>query len=293
MSKRKKNDVLTGGKSPEGSMAQGWTGARGDVMKDEFGLEIPVENVPLPSKGVVYPPDHPLHLQETVQVRAMTAREEDILTSKALIKKGTVITELIKSCLIDKRIDPNDMILGDRNALMVSLRITGYGAEYQCEVGCPACGERSRQSFDLSRLPITRLTENPIADGSNIFETVMPKTRDNDPDLTVRYRHLTGVDELNITQMQERKKKQGFQNDNLITTRYQHQIVAVNDITDRTKIQMFVQRMPTRYSLALRKAMDANEPGIQMKQHIMCAHCSEESEVSMPLGANFFWPDTN
>lgn len=290
MSKRKGNDVLTGG-APEGSMAQGWQGERKDVLRDEFGLEIPVENVPLPSKGVIYPPEHPLHMQETIQIRAMTAREEDILTSKALIKKGTVINELIKSCLIDKRIDPNDMILGDRNAVMVALRITGYGADYNIEVSCPACGEKSKQAFDLSALPITRLSDDPIAQGSNLFEAKMPKNRDNDPDLTIRYRHMTGHDEVNITQMQERKKKQGFKTDNMITNRYQHQIVAVNDISDKTKIQMFIQKMPTRYSLALRQAMDANEPGIKMRQHIGCPHCGEESEVSMPLGANFFWPD--
>tara|TARA_B100000989_G_scaffold298297_1_gene286948 strand:- start:1461 stop:2339 length:879 start_codon:yes stop_codon:yes gene_type:complete len=290
MSKRKGNDVLTGG-TPEGSMAQGWAGERQDVLRDEFGLEIPVENVPLPSKGVLYPPDHPLHMQETVQIRSMTAREEDILTSKALIKKGTVITELIRSCLIDKRIDPNDMILGDRNALMVSLRITGYGSDYKIEVGCPSCGEKSKQQFNLAALPITRLTCEPVAKGSNLFEAEMPKNRENDPNLTIRYRHMTGHDETNISQMAERKKKQGFKNDNMITTRYQHQIVAVNDITDKSKIQMFIQKMPTRYSLALRKAMDANEPGIKMKQEIQCPHCGTESEVSMPLGANFFWPD--
>ena len=292
MSKRKKNDVLTGG-SPEGSMAAGWQGQRGDVLRDEFGLEIPTENVPLPSKGVLYPVDHPLHMQETIQIRAMTAREEDILTSKALIKKGTVITELIKSCLIDKRIDPNDMILGDRNALMVALRITGYGADYQIEVGCPACGERSKQEFNLSELPIARLSEDPVALGSNLFEAKMPKNKDSDPDLIIRYRHMTGHDEVEVTKISERKKKQGFQTDNLITQRYRQQIVAVNDITDKTKIQMFIQKMPTRYSLALRKAMDSNEPGISMKQHIQCPHCSEESEVSMPLGASFFWPDSN
>lgn len=293
MSKRKGNDVLSGAPAPEGSMAAGWAGQRGDVLKDEFGLEIPVENVPLPSKGVVYPPDHPLHLQETVQIRAMTAREEDILTSKALIKKGTVITELIKSCLIDKRIDPNDMILGDRNALMVSLRITGYGADYHAEVACPACGERSKQEFDLSALPIERLSQAPIALGSNTFEAEMPKRNENDPMLVIRYRHMTGYDEQEITQTQERKKKQGFKSDNLITNRYQQQIVAVNDISDKTKIQMFIQKMPTRYSLALRKAMDSNEPGIKMKSWIACPHCSEESEVSMPLGASFFWPDAD
>lgn len=291
MSTRKGNDVLTGG-APEGSMAQGWAGERRDVMRDEFGLEIPVENVPLPSRGIIYPPDHPLHMQETVQIRAMTAREEDILTSKALIKKGTVINELIKSCLIDKRIDPNDMILGDRNAVMVSLRITGYGSDYNVEVGCPECGERSKQEFDLGSLPITRFTQDPIALGTNLFEAQMPKNNPNDPDMVIRYRHMTGHDEIEMSQVQERKKKQGFQTDNMITQRYQHQIVAVNDINDRTKIQMFIQKMPSRYSLALRKAIDSNEPGIKMKQHVTCPHCSEESEVSMPLGANFFWPDS-
>jgi hypothetical protein len=290
MSKRKNNDVLSGG-TPEGSMAAGWGGERGDVLKDEFGLEIPIENIPIPSKGVVYPPEHPLHLQESIQIRAMTAREEDILTSKALIKKGTVITELIRSCLIDKRINPDDMILGDRNALMVALRITGYGSDYAIEVGCPACGERSKQNFNLSELPIKGLAQEPIATGSNVFEAIMPKRSETDPDLTIRYRHMTGQDEQEITLMQERKKKQGFKSNNLITTRYKQQIVAINDVTDKTKIQMFIQRMPTRYSLSLRNQMDANEPGIDMKQHVNCPHCSEESEVSMPLGASFFWPD--
>ena len=234
MSKRQGNEVFTGS-NPEGSMAEGWSGPRGNILKDEFGLEIPIENVPLPSKGVVYPAEHPLHMQETVQIRAMTAREEDILTSKALIKKGTVISELIKSCLINKAINPEDMLLGDRNAIMVALRITGYGSEYAIEVSCPSCGERSKQDFDLSQLPITRLSQPPIALGANVFETPMPRRTEKDPNIVIRYRHMTGIDEKQISQTQERKKKQGFKNNNLITTRYQHQIVSINEVQDRTK----------------------------------------------------------
>ena len=104
-----------------------------NVMKDDFGFEIPVENVPLPSRGVAYAPESPLYGQETIQIRAMTAREEDILTSRALIKKGTVISHLLRSCMIDKRIDPDEMLSGDRNAVMVALRVTGYGADYNVE----------------------------------------------------------------------------------------------------------------------------------------------------------------
>jgi hypothetical protein len=110
--------ALFGGAVPAGIQTK-------DVMRDDFGFEVPIESVPLPSNGVVYPADSPLHDRETVDIRSMTAREEDILTSRALIKKGTVITELIRSCLTDKRIQVQDMLAGDRNAIMVALRITG------------------------------------------------------------------------------------------------------------------------------------------------------------------------
>ncbi|OUU74590.1 MAG: hypothetical protein CBC29_07370 [Methylococcaceae bacterium TMED69] len=285
MAKRRKgNDVFSGDAGE--SQAQGWAGPVGNIMKDEFGLDIASESVPLPSKGVVYPIDSPLYGKETIEIRAMTAREEDILTSKALIKKGTVITELLRSCIVNKSINPDDLLIGDRNAIMTALRITGYGASYVVEVGCPSCGEKSKQDFNLSELPITRLQHPPVADGANVFECKI------DDKITIRYRYLTGRDEAAITQQQERKRKQGFQGDNLITTRYTNQIVSVNDINDRTKISMFVQKMPTRISTALRKHMDENEPGIEMKSDMRCPHCFEESEVSMPLGAAFFWPES-
>ena len=116
-----------------------------NVMRDDFGFEVPVEVVPLPSGGITYDVENPLHSLKTVEIKAMTAKDEDILTSRALIKKGTVITHLLKSCLINKSINPGDMLAGDRNAVMIALRVTGYGAEYKVEVDCPNCGEKSKQ----------------------------------------------------------------------------------------------------------------------------------------------------
>ena len=155
--------ALFGGAIPAGIQTR-------DVMRDDFGFEVPLESVPLPSNGVVYPPESSLHMRETVEIRSMTAREEDILTSRALIKKGTVITELIKSCLIDKKIYVPDMLAGDRNAIMVALRITGYGAEYAVEADCPKCNVRSKQEFNLGDMPIRRLQIEPVAKGQNVFE---------------------------------------------------------------------------------------------------------------------------
>ena len=170
---RSNNDIFSGSPGDRAKM----TGMPvRNTMKDDFGLEIPTELVPLPSCGKVYPETSSLHNKEAIEIRPMTAREEDILTSRALIKKGTVITELIKSCLVDKTIDPDNLVSGDRNAIMTSLRITGYGNDYSVEIDCPACDERSKQVFDLSALPIRRLSENPVVLGENSFEFKLPYT---------------------------------------------------------------------------------------------------------------------
>ena len=257
-----------------------------NVMKDDFGFEVPVETVPLPSGGKCYDEDHPLHGKDTVEIRAMTAREEDILTSKALIKKGTVISHLIKSCLIDKRVDPDSLLAGDRNALMVALRVTGYGAEYKVEVDCPACGERSKHSFDLGSLPVKRLEIEPVAIGSNVFEAQLPITK-----AKVRFKLLTGADEQEIMTAGERRKKQGQRAENLVTQRLKYSIVSANGITDKTKLEMMVKNLPARDSLYIRKHIDKSEPGIDMKSWMDCPSCLEHSEVRLPLGAAFFWPD--
>ncbi len=257
-----------------------------NVMADDFGYEVPVEAVPLPSNGTIYPVDSPLHGLETVEIRAMTAREEDILTSRALIKKGTVITELIKSCLVDKSINVEEMVTGDRNAIMTALRVTGYGSQYTVEVECPECGETSKQDFQLTELPIKRLSDSPVAEGANLFEFELPITKKK-----IHYRFMTGKDEQEMQVLQERRKKMGTQADSLITTRLQHQIVAIEGVKDRSKINMFVRSMPARDSLALRKHIDKNEPGIEMKSWMDCPSCFETSEVRLPLGASFFWPD--
>jgi len=259
-----------------------------NVMKEDFGMEVPVEAVPLPSQGLIYPEETAVHNCETVEIRAMTAREEDILTSRALIKKGTVISELLRSCLIDKSIDVDSMISGDRNALMTAIRITGYGAEYEVEVTCPDCGESSKQSFNLAELPIKRLEIDPVDPGTNRFRFVLPVSKKN-----VVFRFLTGQDEQNIAVTMDRKKKSKIHGDvdSLVTNRLLYSVMSIDNVEDRSKIGMFVRNMPARDSRALRKFMDDSEPGIEMKAWMDCPSCMESSEVTLPIGVSFFWPD--
>jgi hypothetical protein len=159
--------ALFGGAVPAGIQTR-------DVMRDDFGFEVPLESVPLPSNGVVYPSESALHMKETVEIRSMTAREEDILTSRALIKKGTVITELIKSCLIDKRIDVSTMLSGDRNALMVALRVTGYGAEFDKKVQ-PLLTSPINRGGTVQKIKFVKIEEKKINDFPAELVTALQK----------------------------------------------------------------------------------------------------------------------
>jgi rRNA maturation protein Nop10 len=258
-----------------------------DVMKEDFDWEVPVEIVPIPSEGKVYPQDSSLHGRKTLEIKAMTAKEEDILASRALIQQGKVVPHLIHSCLIDKSIDVDSMILGDRNALMVSIRITGYGSDYQASVVCPECGQKSENSFELSQLAINRLKIDPVAPGTNEFSFTLPITKK-----VVNFKFMTGHDDLEISTTASRRKKMmpGMQIDNVITSRLSKQIVSVNGTSDQNKINMFVNNMPAQDSRKLRAYIGENEPGIDMKSWMKCPHCGTESEVALPLGAGFFWP---
>ena len=140
-----------------------------EQASQDLGFDIPVETVPLPSQGLVYPAGHPLHMKTSIDIRAMTAREEDILTSRALIKSGTVISALINSCITNKDVDASSLLSGDRNAIMTAIRITGYGAEYEVDIECPECTAKQKKSFNLSALPINSLQYEPDTSGNNKF----------------------------------------------------------------------------------------------------------------------------
>ena len=280
MGREGKNDIFKADRQPEPQHVR-------PQASHEIAWEVPVEAVPVPSRGVIYPVGSPLHGKEILEIRAMTAKEEDILTSRALIKQGTVITHLIKSCLVNKDVNVQDMIIGDRNALMVSVRITGYGSEYSASASCGECGKESTQAFDLSSLEIKRLKIEPVAQGSNCFEYVLPVSGRR-----VHFKFLTGADEEEM-QITESRRKQLMPDalvENTVTSRLEQSIIAVDGVTDRAKINNFIRSMPALDSKKLRNFMEDNQPGIDLSVSMHCPYCAATTRVSLPFGPNFFWP---
>lgn len=249
----------------------------------------PVVDVVLPSGGLVYPEGNALSGRASVVISAMTATQENILTNRSLAKRGTLLTTLIQSALRDRGINAREMLIGDRNAIMVSLRVSGYGSEYKARVTCPACDEQSDQTFSLAELPLRRLDIAPIEKGANLFEMMLPLSK-----VRVRFRFLTGGDEeeVAVTQAQRKRVVSGQAADSdLVTSSLQYAIVSINGVTDRAQIVSALPKMPAFDSRALRSYIQEHEPGVQMRAPMTCPGCDHVEEVEMPLGASFFWPD--
>lgn len=257
-------------------------------VQDVFGWTVPVELVPLPSGGAIYPPTSPLHGKDTLQIKAMTAQEEDILMSRALIKEGTVISTLIKSCLIDKSVDPGEMLSGDRNALIVSIRITGYGSSYNASVTCPSCSRTSSSTFDLAGIGIKRLGASPVMPGTNEFAFTLPMSKKQ-----VTFKLTTVRDEEDETRTREKMAKlfPDAKVEGTVTRQLEMQVLSIDGNRDRTAISAFIKAMPALDSRSLRSYISEIEPGLDMTADFTCRSCGAGSKVALPMGASFFWPE--
>lgn len=260
--------------------------SRSDAAKREFGFELPAASVSLPTQGRVYPKGHPLHMAQTVEFRSMTPREEDILMTPTFLKKGTVVTELIRACLLNKDIDVNTLVTGDRNAIMIAIRASGYGELYEPTYNCPKCESKNDLRINLNELQVKTLSVEPVAEGQNAFKFSLPVSKKN-----VIFKLPTGKDEQEIIAMAEAKKKKGIQNISPVTTRLMSSIIEVDGFTDRGTIAKFVQYMPARDSLLLRKFMEEVEPGVQTTIDFACSVCDHGEEIEMPFGLNFLYPN--
>jgi hypothetical protein len=236
--------------------------------------KIPTEIIELPSKGLLYSKDNPLSSGK-IEMKYMTAKEEDILTNTALIQKGTVIDEVVKS-LIMTRINYDDLLIGDKDALMVAARVLGYGKDYVFNFG----GET--YTVDLSTLDNKPFEVVEANIGTNEFNYIIPETGNK-----LTYRLLTHRDESIISKELEGYKKINKDASPELSTRLKHMITAIDGNTDKGVISNFVDNhFFSRYSRAFRKHVNDNQPGVDLK-----FTTNSGQEVAIPIGISFFWPD--
>jgi len=252
-----------------------------------FSFAVPTEVVDLPSGGQFYPEGHPLRGVDTVEIKHMTAKEEDILTSRSLLKKGLAIDRLLQSIMVDKRISPDDLLIGDKNALLIMTRIVGYGSDYETNITCPTCMTTSKNSFNLSKLEAAGVDlegEQDIARKGDHFLITLPKTK-----VEVEVRLLYGRDEKFLAEATSLKRKNNLP-DTALTDQIRLFTVSVNGHTDKQSINNFINNVPASDSRALRRAYEKVVPNVDMTQNFICNSCDYEADMEVPLSADFFWP---
>ena len=241
--------------------------------------KFPSEIIDLPSGGVVYPKDSPLS-KGKIEIKYMTAKEEDILTSQNLIKKGVVIDVLLNSLILTEGITAEDLIIGDKNAVMVASRILAYGPEYEVELTNPETDEKFKHTFNLTECPFKELPEG-VDYSQNLFEMELPISKKK-----IQFKLLSGKDEKAIDLQLKKTKKFGASTE--ITTRLRHAIVSVDGDDTLAVITTFINNMLSRDSLALRQYIAKIAPDVVLEQDVDME--GELVTVDIPLTTEFFWP---
>ena len=257
------------------------------TQAQEFSWSNPTEFVDLPSGGKFYPEGHPLHGQDTLEIRFMTAKEEDILTSQSLIRKGIVLDRLVDSVIVDKRITSSELLIGDKNAVLIAARVTGYGEEYEVKVSCPECGEESEEEHIISEIITVKEinTSSVVWNEDGTFDIQLPMTK-----AIATCRLLTGADETASTQRRKQMKKHRMPT-SALTTMLRTMVVKVNGSSDRSMINGFIDNMPARDARHLRVEYTKAVPNVELRADFDCGNCGYTAELEVPLNAGFFWPD--
>lgn len=245
----------------------------------EEKITFPTEEVTLPSKGLVYSAENPL-ARGTIEMKYMTAREEDILTNESYIKKGTVIDKLLQSLIVTP-INYNDLVIGDKNALLIAARVLGYGKDYTFELN------GKTHNIDLTDLVDKPLKEEHlIRPNHNEFSFTLPVLKKE-----ITFKLLTHSDEKKIEEEIKGKKKVNQETGEL-TTRLKHMILSVDGDYERKNVRQFVDNnLLARDSRALREYVKDIQPDVDMTFEYEDDNGEMQRGVNVPLNVNFFWPD--
>jgi hypothetical protein len=256
-------------------------------LESPFSYSTPTEFVDLPSHGIYYPVNHPLHNAERVEIRFMTAK--DILTSKSLIKQGIAIDRMVDNIVVNKSIKSKDMLSGDKNAILIAARSTAFGSDYKTKVNCPSCGNGSEYEFDLQAIQhkqkpdLEELKVEETEDGTFVFE--LPRTK-----AEVEIKILTSKEEAELMQTIEKRAKKGLP-ESPTTSLLSSIIVSINGVVNQSQIYMFCENMPSQDSRFIKSIYQKIVPGLDMKQEFNCSYCSYNQEVEIPITVDFFWSE--
>jgi hypothetical protein len=256
------------------------------VASQKQEVKYPTEVIPLPTKGWFYPEGHPLASGE-IEIKQMSAKEEDILANQDLIRRGRVLDKLLESLVVNKEVKISDILVPDKNAIFIAIRRLAYGDDYPVTITCPQCNAQNKVKINLAELNAKPFNFDEHQKGANSFDFKTPSGID------LTYKLLCQNDESGIEAELIQLKRLSKDSSSDLTTRLKFLLTSVNGNSDRATIRKFVDspQLSAKDSLALRKHMREHNPDIDMSFDFKCNECTYERRSDVPIGASFLWPD--
>ena len=249
----------------------------------QTSFPFPTEVITLPSKGLCYPESNPLSKGE-ITIKLMTAKEEDILTSTNLIRKGIQLDKLLESIVVEPGVDINDLLIGDKNAILVTSRILAFGPEYTVTINDPEEKEAVETIVDLSKIKIKEIDES-LLNRSNEYQFTLPVSK-----TPIKFKLITHGDEQAINKDIEASQK-ALKTGNEITARYRRVITEVDGNRDFGTISNFVSnRLLAGDSKGLRKYIASMTPDLDLTFDYTSPFTGETEALRIPFGVDFFYP---
>lgn len=249
--------------------------------------DFPTEVIELPSQGKVYPEGHPLS-KGTVEIKYMTAKEEDILASQNLIRRGVVLDKLFESVVVEPGLDIGDIFIGDKNAILLATRVLGYGKDYHVEANDPFTLEPQKVVIDLSAIQIKEIDFSKL-NSNNLYEFELPLSKKK-----IKVKLLTHRDELAINadiQAMNRLSKGKDVVSQDVSTRLRYMIQEVDGNSERGFINKWVQNnLLARDSRAIRNFVKEISPDLNLKYEFTSEITGEKEALDIPFGIGFFYP---
>tara|TARA_R110000824_G_scaffold16073_7_gene67043 strand:+ start:35 stop:847 length:813 start_codon:yes stop_codon:yes gene_type:complete len=244
----------------------------------------PTMLVDLPSRGLLYPEGHPLKDKDSIEIKYMTTKEEDILLNESFVRAGIVLDKVVESVLLDKKVKVESLLNCDKTALQIACRSNAYGEQYEFDYVCSNCQEKNASSINLNEIAHYDVDFEKISEDEGIIVT-LPMTK-----AVVRAKVLTGQDDLEVQKRIKQKKKHNLPEEVLIE-RYRQIFVSVNDNQDPLFISSFVKNMPLRDSKYFMKNYSDLLPGVDFTFEHECSKCETINKGGVPVGLSFFYPE--
>lgn len=258
------------------------TQVRQEPSPQERNVSVPSFYVDLPSKGIFYPKDHPLHNKDKVEIKEMTAREEEILSSQEYLKAGVAIDKFLDSVIVDLNIDPYSIVLADRDAIVYESRKMAYGSEIYLEnYECPSCKTKQKRKLKTNISTIS-CDYSEVADHAIVNEDgCIEFTLSNNSSLVMAPIDVKAENEI-IKKVQETP-------DTFVNLLLKEATLSIDGETDKDKLAEMMMNIPARDSRRIRQTYQKMLPQHKASASFQCKSCDHSQELEVPLNADWFW----